>query len=261
MDKEILISFLNSVLSSDIKDVDIKEEKLQRDKIDDKLGILDIKATLDTGEKINIEVQQLNQYNMIKRTLFYWSKLYTENFKARDDYKQLTKAITINILGFDLLDSESYHSSYHVYEDTTFKRLNDDLEIHFIELPKFKKIKKDLHNPLHRWLLFLQEDVEPKVLEEIISMDSVIKRAEEKLTYLSSDEEFRRLYELREKQLRDEISRINGAREEGKLEGKLEGKKEVAKKLLKLKTPIEVIAESTGFSKEEIMEIAKEEGN
>lgn len=251
-DKEILISFLNSVLSSDIKDVDIKEEKLQRDRIDDKLGILDIKATLSTGEKINIEVQQL-KYNMIKRTLFYWAKLYTENFKVSDEYEMLTKTITINILGFNLLDSESFHSSYHVYEDTTFKRLSDDLEIHFIEIPKFRKTDKDLNNSLHRWLLFLQEDVEPSILEAIVSMDNVIRRAEEKLTYLSSDEEFRRLYELREKQLRDEISRINDARREGIKEGK----KEVVKRLLDLNTPLEVIAQATGFSEDEIIEIAK----
>lgn len=81
--KNSLISFLNAVLTEHVIDVEIQEEKLDLDMIDDKLGILDIKAVLSSGEKVNIEVQQVNQYNMIKRTLFYWSKLYAENFKKR----------------------------------------------------------------------------------------------------------------------------------------------------------------------------------
>lgn len=261
VNKEILISFLNSILSSEVKDVEIQEEKLQRDKIDDKLGILDIKATLDTGEKVNIEVQQLNQYNMIKRTLYYWSKLYTENFKTKEKYNQLRKTITINIVGFKLFKAnESFYSSYHIYEDKTFQKLNDDLEIHFIELTKFQKVQKDLHNPLHRWLLFLQEDIETYILEEIVMMDEVIRTAEEKLAYLSSDEETRRLYELREKQIRDEATRISGAKKEGQKVGEHKKAIEIAQKMINKGKTIEEIQEFTELDKEIIIRLKAEEG-
>lgn len=251
VDKELLISFLNAILNSEVTDIEIQEEKLSLDSVDDKLGILDLKATLQSGEKVNIEVQQLNQYNMIKRTLFYWSKLYNENFKAKADYNQLTKTITINILGFSLFHRESFYSSYHVYEDRTLERLNDDLEIHFIELPKFKQMEKNLHNPLHRWLLFLVEDGNSNVLEEIIMMDNVIKQADEKLIRLSSDPETRRLYELREKQIRDELSNHEGAKQEG-MEIKT---REFVETLLSDGIPLEKVAEYAKIPIEKVKEI------
>ena len=81
--KEILISFLNAVLALEaeqkLTDIEIIENtRLRKDHIDDKLGILDICARTTTGEQFNIEIQLINQYNMDQRTLFYWSKLFSE---------------------------------------------------------------------------------------------------------------------------------------------------------------------------------------
>lgn len=217
-DKELLIQFLNALLESDITDLTIREEKLTREKIDDKQGILDIKAELVDGEKVDIEVQLLNQYNMIPRTLFYWSRLFTENFQKRGVYSDLRKTIVINILGFDLINGVPYHSHYHLYEDQTQVKLTDLLEIHFIEYPKFKAIESQLNNPLHRWLLFLSGDASESIMKEVVAMDQMIKRADEKLTFLSADEEIRRMAELREKGNADRISRDEYVRDTAKFE-------------------------------------------
>lgn len=56
----------------------IDNARLEKDRPDDKLGILDIRARKMSGVQTNIEIQIVNQYNMDKRTLFHWSKLYTE---------------------------------------------------------------------------------------------------------------------------------------------------------------------------------------
>lgn len=250
-DKHLLISFLNAILNYDVVDVDIQEEKLTKETLDSKQGILDIKAKTYAGEKINIEVQLLNQYNMIQRTLFYWSKLYTENFKTKGNYKDLSKTVTINLLGFTLFEESPYHTTYHLYEDTSKQRLTDLLEIHFIEFPKFEQIDKNLHNSLHCWLLFLKGDIADSLLKEVIQMDELIQQANDKLMFLASDDETRRLYELREKHLSDEITRIEGAKEEA---ASIKAK-EIAVKLLKMGHSVDSICELTGLSKEEIEEI------
>lgn len=69
-DKDLLIGFLNSILEHDVEDLFIVEDKLTKENIDDKQGILDIKAICCSGEKINVEVQLANEYNMKERTLF-----------------------------------------------------------------------------------------------------------------------------------------------------------------------------------------------
>jgi predicted transposase/invertase (TIGR01784 family) len=61
----------------------------------DKLGILDIRAKTAKGEQLNIEVQLVNQYNMDKRTLFYWSKIYSEQLREGQPFNDLKKTITI----------------------------------------------------------------------------------------------------------------------------------------------------------------------
>jgi hypothetical protein len=51
---------------------------------------------------------------MVPRTLFYWSKLFVEDFEAGGPYKLLQKTVTINILGFKLeeLRDEAFHSTF-----------------------------------------------------------------------------------------------------------------------------------------------------
>ncbi len=227
---ELLENFLSAILGYDVTNIDIVGENLTREKIDDKQGILDIKAIQsETGEKINIEVQLINHNNMIERTLFYWSKLYTENFKKGEEYGTLKRTITINILDFNFLPTKKFHSTYQISEVEEKIPLTDTLEIHFIEYPKFKKSKQDMNNSLDRWLLFLQEDVSKEILEEVIELDNVIEIAQSKLKRLSEDEETKRNYELREKELSDKKSQLKTAT----VEGEMKSKKEIAKNLFK----------------------------
>ena len=97
-----------------------------------------------------------------------------------------------------------------------------------------------------------------------------IKRANEEYEYLTGDEAERRLAFLREKAIKDEVTMLDGSREEGKRqgleigikEGIREGKKEkqieIAKKLLRKKVQIEIISEATELTIEEINKISKE---
>lgn len=87
-------------------------------------------------------------------------------------------------------------------------------------------------------------------------MDPVIKKAEERLEWLSSDEETLRLYEAREHSLIERNSLIA----EGKAQGRAEGKKEIAKQMLAKGLEPALIAELTGLSLDEIREMAKNGG-
>ena len=47
----------------------------------DKIGILDVRAIIDGKINCDIEVQVVDQRNIEKRILFYWSKLYIDSIK------------------------------------------------------------------------------------------------------------------------------------------------------------------------------------
>ncbi|WP_407636647.1 Rpn family recombination-promoting nuclease/putative transposase [Acetivibrio cellulolyticus] len=264
--KEILISFLNAILMLEdeniIYDIDVMENtRLEKDRPDDKLGILDIRARTKTGTQINIEIQIVNQYNMDKRTLFYWSKLYTEQLNEGQPFIELKKTITINILDFEYIKVENYHSVFHLLEDCNKDyKLTDVLEIRFIELPKFRKIQPDMSKPLDRWLLFL-EDSPKEVLDMAMKAEPAIEKAQKVLEYLGTNEEIRRYYDLREKAIHDEITRITGAREEGLQLGIQQGMQqqrfEAAKKMINDGLEDKLIEKYTGVSLSEIENLKK----
>jgi predicted transposase/invertase (TIGR01784 family) len=241
--KEILLGLLNSILQlpaeERITDIEIIENtKLPKEYPDDRLGIVDIRARLLTGEQINIEIQLANKYDMERRTLFYWSKIYTDQLKSGEPFTLLKKTITINIIDFNYINLEPYHTVFHLRENKQPDyQLTDLLEIHFIELPKFRKENPDLSKPLDCWLLFIEDSPE-EVRQMISNVDPVIAKAEALLEHLGSLEEIRRYYELREKAIHDEITRITGARAEGREKGREEGRSEE-----KLETARNMLAE------------------
>ncbi|MFZ7121624.1 MAG: Rpn family recombination-promoting nuclease/putative transposase [Eubacteriaceae bacterium] len=262
--KENLIAFINSVLDPEdqVDDIEIINNKeLTKEMISDKTGRLDVRAKTIDGCEINIEVQLSNQRNMEKRTMFYWGKLFLEGIKQGEEYIQLSKVITINILDFDYLDIERFHTKYHLWEDEEEDyMLTDLIEIHFIEMPKFRQLKrKDIeNNSLHRWLKFFDRRISEEEIKELIEMDTAIKRAEAKLKHLGSDPETLSLYRAREDSLHERANMISSAKEEGVKEGVKEGKVLTAKAALIKGLSSDVIADITGLSIEEIQKIKKE---
>ena len=140
--------------------------------------------------------------------------------KQGEDYTSLEKVITINILDFDYLKTESYQSSFHLWEDIEKDyMLTDMVEIHFLELPKFrrKKNKNYRDNAIERWLAFLEKDIPEATLKELMDLEPAIEKAERRIEYLSSDEETMNTYWERERSLHERANMINSAEERGDL--------------------------------------------
>jgi predicted transposase/invertase (TIGR01784 family) len=106
---------------------------------------------------VNIEVQIINKYDMEKRCLFYWSKLYSGQLNKGDKYKELKKTISINIKNCSIFDVNKFHTAFHIIEDESGLKLIDDLEIHFIEMSKFVRREINMNAKLEEWLLFLAD--------------------------------------------------------------------------------------------------------
>jgi predicted transposase/invertase (TIGR01784 family) len=219
--------------------------------LDDKLSILDIKAKLKDGELVNIEVQIANHYNIEKKSLYYWGKTYISQLSPGEQYNKLKKTICINILSFKYFEIENFHSIYHISEDTTGLKMTNDLEIHFIEIPKLEYLKISIENKLVEWSLFLKNPYSLK-MEEIMEKEPKIKKAMTVLEFISQDKQARMLYESRQRGLLNYTSDITSAEEKGKLEGKREARIEMAKRLISFGIDLQIIQKSTELSAEEI---------
>jgi predicted transposase/invertase (TIGR01784 family) len=120
----------------------------------------------------------------------------------------------------------------------------------FIELPKFRKENPDLSKPFDCWLLFIEDSPE-EVRQMIADIDPVIAKAETLLEHLGSLEESRRYYELREKAIHDEITRITGAKAEGRNAEKLE----TARNMLTKGLALPLIIKITGLAEADITKL------
>ena len=252
--ESILKDFLIAVLKIPIEKIEIiKDTYLERTIKENKLGILDIKATLNNNITVNIEMQVRNQYNIKERSLYYWSNLYSNNLYKNQDYIENNRTITINILDFNIFEEGPYHEKCMITRKYNGEILTEDLEIHFIQIPKCSK--KEVKTKLDQWMQFIG-NISKEGVKKAMEENKEIKKAQEELEYLTGDEEERRLAFLREKAIRDEISNINGARKEGIKKGIEQGEKrkqlELAKNMKEEKIPIEQIEKITGLSLEEI---------
>lgn len=258
----ILISLLNAVLGykkdgKKITEITIDDSFIKKENIDDKFAILDIKATLSDGTRVNIEMQIVDQYDMKKRSLYYLSRLYSEQLKQGDEYRKLNGAIGINILNFNLLDNDRYHNHYLFKENETNEIYTDLMQIHIIELPKFNKKPSEIKDELGSWVEFLKEPNE-EVVEMLSKKVPEIIEAFEVLKVVSSNEETRREAEIRIKAMSDKASSLAGAKEEGFQQGTIQGKLEIILNMLKNQLDDETISKLTGISLEEIKEMKKQ---
>ena len=262
----ILISFLNATLNpvNKITGVEIKGTDLEKQFIDDKYSRLDVKATTNNNEIINIEIQLKNEYNMIQRSLYYLSKMYEEQLGEGEDYSKLNRTICINILNFKYLKTEKFHTGYRLKEIETNEELTDIIEMHFIEIPKLSN-EPDEKDMLMAWTEFLRNPESEKVRSLEMSIEE-IREAKDELVRMSNDEKQREIYEMRAKILKDKVSALNEAERKGIEKGIQQGIErgiqqgveqrniEIAKNLLDILDD-ETIAIKTGLSIEVIKKL------
>lgn len=250
--KQITVVFLNAIIQKTgrepIKDISFINVEAGGEYFDDKQSRLDFLVVTTADERINVEIQFTNKYNMIKRSIYYWSGIYRTQLQTGMSYKELQPVISINVMNFNMIDkTERFHTMYHLHEDVDKFKLTNVMEFHFIEMPKLLKAwKKEELDPwndvLARWLLLLgmvdhrnnqyYEDIY-RELEVIAMDDKTLKKAFHNWEELSMTPEQFLAYESRLKHIMDEESAKREAElraQEAEKEGMKRGMKRGMKK-------------------------------
>ena len=152
--EKVLLDFINAVMiSADMKTfkaVEILNPFNLKRHYKDKETIVDVKCITKNGTVVIIEVQLSGNSRFPERILYYWSLNYSKLLKKGEEYGDLTPVISINLLNFNLNKvNKNVHSCYMIYDTKNKRLLTDHLQIHIIELKKFKfkdnDLKKDLN--------------------------------------------------------------------------------------------------------------------
>lgn len=177
--KEILISFLNALLYEArpvIKDLQILNPYLAPRIRGVKDTYLDVKAKLKDSTTVIIEMQVLNVEGFEKRILYNAAKAYSIQLDSGEDYKLLEPVIALTITDFEMFDSLESAISRFVLKEKEFlvDYLSYDIELVFVELPKFNKRLEELETLTDKWIYFIKNarslDSVPETMEEVPEM-------------------------------------------------------------------------------------------
>ena len=272
--ESVLKDFLEALLKIEIKGIKITNPEIIPYEKGEKRGLLDIKAEINDGTMIDVELQMKNEKNTEERATEYMGKMISEQLQVGEDYQNLKKSIVIFITNYNFLKRNSYHSVGRMKFDKTLKdeyvdmgfKIEDEIaskyiEVHYIELPKFKKRELSKFTKLDQWMCIFTQNKEGIMLAE--KENKEIEKAINTLDFLSKDPKERERHNsivmAEYNRLVSEQNFFEEGKEKGRKEGKIEGKREekieIVKKMLKEKLSIEMIEKLTGLSKEEIEKI------
>ena len=164
--EEITKGLLQSIIPDKIDKIELDSNPItEKDLLDDKVGILDIKAKLNDGNvNCDIEMQVVDQKDIEKRILFYWSKMYIQTLKVGEDYENLKRCIVILITDYDLdklKEIPEYVTKWKIREEKYSKLvLTNDLELYIISLEKAKNSTENKEEELYNWLKFINNPKE-----------------------------------------------------------------------------------------------------
>lgn len=268
--ERITTSLLEAILKIDITAIDLDKNPItEKDVLNDKMGIMDIRVEINNKIDADIEMQIIDQGNIEIRLMRYVSKIFIRGLKAGENYLDAKESIAILIANFEIEKHKNVKKILTEYEmrEKNYGNivLTDKIKVYILELPKIERIKsKD--ESLNLWIKFMKDlevkkmvDKEDKELEETIQ---AIQEAEKKYEELCQDEHARYIAELREKYIEDSISIKQLGYENGRKDGKKEGKKQGLEEGIQegKKQELERIAKNMknkNYSVEEIMQITQ----
>ncbi len=275
--KLALISLLNSILDlpSPIADVTIENPYNLQDFHDDKLSILDIKATDALGAIYDIEMQLTIFKGLVQRIVFYGCEIYAGQIRSGEDYASLKPAFSICLIdGILWSDAKKVHHSFRLTDIESNRTLDGTLEIHTLELGRYNTKESELASAtlLDCWLYWLlhAHEYEPEELLRLFPQEA-IRLASQTIVRIAQKTEDKDMYDAREKAIRDQQWALNASFREGeisgeikgKLEGKIEGKIEGEIRLIQtlqeiLKEAVDTTNQFQGRSLEELQAITAE---
>ena len=263
--EKVLLDFINAVMiSADMKTfkaVEILNPFNLKRNYKDKETIVDVKCITKNGTVVIIEVQLSGNSRFPERILYYWSANYSKLLKKGEEYEDLTPVISINLLNFNLnKNDKNVHSCYMIYDTKNTRLLTDHLQIHIIELKKFKFKDNDLKKDLNYWLGFFTTNNMEAYMSEIVKEKPIMEEAHKRYNnfirsrLMMSEYEKKEIYQY-DKQITLEEKRREGIKEgmkKGIEKGRLAEQISMATAMKKDGADINLISKYTGLTIKEI---------
>ncbi len=275
---DVLKSFLNAIVYNEqpiISSLEILDPYLAPQIRGMKETYVDVRAVLADGTTVIIEMQVLNVEGFEKRILYNAAKAYSSQLPEGENYTLLNPVIALTITDFVMFDTYEQHiSRYILKEKELFMDYPMyDVELVFVELPKFTRSLEELQTLADKWLYFLKYaktlDAVPDSMQSVSELNKAFSTANR--VNLSKDDlediQRREMFLHDQHNARTKAEKMGLAKglkqglQEGMKEGMKEGEKKAARQIASNLLDVlddATISAKTGLSVQEIQALRKE---
>ena len=232
----ILAGFISEVLQEDVTILEILESESNKEHAEAKFNRVDMLIRDSSGALVIIEVQTTSEPDYLLRMLFASSKVITEHIAHGDDYSEVKKVVSINIVYFDLGQGDDYvyrgqttyyglHTGHELelndrqkqfYQRDTIAQLYP--EYYILKVNQFDNVAK---NTLDEWIYFLKNEEIPEFFTA-----KGLGEAKQLFDIMRMEKGERAVYESYLEAMRTKSSLIAGNYRYGEIAGKIAGREE-----------------------------------
>jgi predicted transposase/invertase (TIGR01784 family) len=214
----LLIHFLNAILQEDlstpIAGVEILNPYNEKEYLNDKLSIVDVKARDQQGQLYQVEIQLLVYPALPARMLYTWADLYSQQLQSGQPYEALQPTYSIWLVAGNVIADDDRYAREYRFRDDQASSLIDHGGIWLLELNKFRAER--IETEQQRWLKFFKEgeQLDDEALPEWMNTDEM-RQAMNTVRVFSEKERHYDEYQARMNYQREQIS-IRLALEQGR---------------------------------------------
>lgn len=265
--KELTITFLNHVLRGkrEVVSLEFLKNEYPGETSEEGGAVIDMVCKDQNGARFIVEMQRNWQQNFKERSLFYASRLITEQ-ALHGNRKQWAYALK-DVYVIALLEQFTIkagnkgkwmHDVALVNTDTG-KVFSERLRFTYIELPNFNQAENQLQTDLEKWIYALKNIKHLKQIPAAFTEPQLLQFCQA-ARYINLTKEEQDMISAKTKARWDYYNVIDGAKIQGREEGEARGEArgihkkavEAAQTLLARNIDLNIISEATGLSQEEI---------
>ena len=205
--RNLLINFLNAVLKQDLSEPIITVEILNpyndKEFLDDKLSVVDIKAKDKQDRLFQIEIQMQTYCYLPERIIYNWADIYSQQLRSGYEYYKLRATYSIWLMGENIVKADDNYIHEYKLRDGNGNILTEHGSILLLELNKYNG--KSIENEKEVWLKFFKEgeSLDDETLPEWMDSNEM-RQAMNTLKLFSEKERNYHAYQARQNFLREQ---------------------------------------------------------
>ncbi len=168
----IIKDFIETFLEIEIEDIKLNpylESKSNYLPSEENFGVADVRVKIKDQEELNIGIQFIDGYYAENKMLLYYAQIHANQLEY-DDNRKVVKTVTINLLDFNYLKSDSYLNKIVIPSKT-----DEEIKLYVLELPKFNINSYKNITKKEAWMIYLC-GMQNEIMIEVLKRFDIIKQ-------------------------------------------------------------------------------------